>query len=349
MVSESRQARLRLMAKLFPEGIPTLWCPPLTHYRTDGSVDRSRIEKHLAHMAQWVKGVLVPGSTGDGWEMSEPEIREVLDIALDRASALGLHLLVGVLRTDGEAARNSLLETLAWLRERTQAATDEDALHRARVCGFTVCPPRGEDLTQDQIRGALGAILEVGAPTALYQLPQVTQNEMAPETVAGLAEKFGNFCLFKDSSGEDRVALSAEALGDVFLVRGAEGDYAGWLSSGGGPYNGLLLSTGNCFARELHAVVEDLAQGRTEAAQAMSSRLTDAVREVFDLVADLPQGNAFTNANKAMDHFFAHGPDGFKAPPPRLHSGPCLPAHVVQAAGHVLTRHGLMPDGGYLE
>jgi len=74
----SDTVRRALMRRFFPEGTPSLWCPLLTHYTADGSLDRARMEAHLAHLAPRVKGYLIPGSTGDGWEMSEGEIREVL-------------------------------------------------------------------------------------------------------------------------------------------------------------------------------------------------------------------------------------------------------------------------------
>jgi len=65
--------------------------------------------------------------------------------------------------------------------------------------------------------------LELGVPVALYQLPQVTLNEIGPELVSNLAGRFPNFILFKDSSGGDRVVLSGMDLGGVFTMRGAEG------------------------------------------------------------------------------------------------------------------------------
>ena len=61
--------RAELVARLFPEGVPTLWCPPLTHYLPDGGLDRARVKAHLEFMSPWVKGLLVPGTTGDGWEL----------------------------------------------------------------------------------------------------------------------------------------------------------------------------------------------------------------------------------------------------------------------------------------
>ena len=167
-------------------------------------------------------------------------------------------------------------------------------------------------------------VLALGRPTALYQLPQVTQNEMSPATIADLAARFPNFILFKDTSGADRVASAGQDVGDVFLVRGAEGDYARWLKAGGGPYDGFLLSTANCFGRELLEVITLANAGRPGEAQSLAERLSAVVKEVFALVASVPDGNAFANANKAMDHFFAHGPRAARRDPddPYLNGDP---------------------------
>ena len=65
-------------------------------------------------------------------------------------------------------------------------------------------------------------------------------------------------------------------------------------------------------------------------------------------MAGHPQGNAFANANKAMDHFFAHGPDAAKLPPPRLHAGSRLPEAFLRATGELLAANGFLPGTGYL-
>jgi hypothetical protein len=132
-------------------------------------------------------------------------------------------------------------------------------------------------------------------------------------------------------------------------MRGAEGDYARWLKIAGGPYDGFLLSTANCFAREFGQLINDLASGNPDAARPMSERLTKVIGDVFGLVKDLPQGNAFTNSNKAMDHFFAYGPRAAGAPLPRLHAGTFLPLEVIRGTGEILSRQSLMPARGYLE
>jgi len=341
--------RRELLARLLPDGVPPLWCPLITHYDRDGAIDQQRVAAHLRHLSPYVKGFLVPGSTGDGWELTDAETRRLLEVVIEQTAKLKLHLLVGALKTEGAAALQAIEETIDWIGARTHAGLLEDNLARAGVCGFTICPPRGKDLSQQQLGSALRGILEKKAPVAIYQLPQVTQNEMSPELVAELARQFPNFILFKDTSGADRVALSGQKLENVFLVRGAEGDYVRWLKIVRGPYDGFLLSSANGFARELHEIIEGLRVRRAKAAQERSEQLTSCINEVFGVVTGLPQGNPFANANKAVDHFFAFGPKARGAPPPRLHAGVSLPADVIHATGDTMSRHGLMPEKGYLE
>lgn len=335
--------REALVQRLFPDGIPTLWCPPLTHYTDGGGLDRDRIRAHLSTMARHVKGLLVPGSTGDGWEMSDAEQRELLDLVLGLAPQLGLHILIGTLRTDADAARQLIVDTMAWLRERAGTVDDLDALASQRVCGFAFTAPKGADVPQARIRDALEITLALGLPSALYQLPQVTENEFASDVAAELAERFPNLYLIKDSSGNDRVATSGLGLPDVFLVRGAECDYLRWFRGARGPYDGFLLSTANCFAPLLHEVVTCAADAR-----AASELVSRAISGVFELVDGLPWGNRYTNANKAIDHFLAHGPAAASLAPPRLHCGERLPQAVLDATGALLSQLGLMPGEGYL-
>jgi dihydrodipicolinate synthase/N-acetylneuraminate lyase len=334
-------ARNALIARLFSDGIPRLWCPTLTHYHDDGSMDFGRMRLHLARLAPYVKGLLVPGSTGDGWEMNEAERVAALDFALDEAAERQLHVLVGVLKTDLAAMREGIDQSLDALRKRSGKNDDIEAMSAARVRGFTVCAPKGE-LSQQQIHDALASLLDLGVPMALYQLPQVTGNEIAPETLADLAERYANFVLFKDSSGGDRVALSGALNGGVFLMRGAEGDYAQMLKHAGGPYDGLLLSTANTFPVRLAEIARD------PGAHELSQRLSGLVANVFEAVASLEAGNAFTNANKAMDHFMAHGPNALEQPAPMLHAGVHLPRAVLDEVGRLLAESGMMPEHGYL-
>ncbi|HWY75235.1 MAG TPA: dihydrodipicolinate synthase family protein [Verrucomicrobiae bacterium] len=340
--------RKEILRQLFPTGIPMLWCPALTHYDSQGAIDGARIAAHLEHISPHVKGLLIPGSTGDGWELTDQETRQLLEIALDQAQRLKLYLLIGALKPNAAAALRMIRDTVDWIKQRAGETDTNLSLSKARVCGFTVCPPRGEQLTQDKIRDDLELILKSGLPTALYQLPQVTQNEIGPELASDLAARFENFIFLKDTSGADRIALSGKDLAGVFVVRGMEGDYAQWLKAAGGLYDGFLLSTANCFAGELSQIIRDAAAGRSDAARETSARITGVVNEVFQAVVHVPTGNPFANANKAIDHCRAYGRNAQAAPLPRLHGGTSLPIEAIRAAVDSLDCHGFAPRNGYL-
>ena len=330
------QTRRELQARLFPAGIPRLWCPTLTHFSEARTPDGPRLRRHLEVLAPHVQGILVPGSTGEGWEMDDADIRRLLEIVLNAAGSIGLHVLIGVLKT-------SVDDMLACLDGM------HDLVSQPCVAGVTICPPRGSTLSQQEISDGLSRVLDRGLPTALYQLPQVTGNEMSAETVWSLAAHYPNFILFKDTSGADRVAMSRLDFRGVFLVRGAEGQYARWPKMAGGCYDGFLLSTANAFASQLAEIQQCIDEGREEAASALSTRIETVVTRAFDIVATFPVGNPFTNANKLLDHVMAYGKAANLHQPPLLYSGVRLPHEYVAQATAVLHDHELLPNNGYLE
>jgi len=304
---------------------------------------------HLRFVLPYVKGYLIPGSTGDGWELDDRETLDVVNFAIRKSREHEMYLLLGVLKTDLGAMNRTLENMIGVLRGVSRTEGTGESLQKAHVCGFTVCPPKGKTYSQEEIYSALSEIMKRGLLTALYQLPQVTENEVAPETFERLVAAYPNLIFFKDSSGGDRIALSSVDKGGVYLVRGAEGDYARWLKDTGGPYDGFLLSTANCFPEQLHGVIEKIEARDIPSATKISERISGAVREVFPLVQPLSHGNAFTNANKAIDHFMAFGAGAEKNPAPMLHAKLRLPEGVITATGEVLKRYGLMPRKGYLE
>lgn len=323
--------RERRLLQLFPNGVPRLWCPTLTYFQSARTPDLPRIAQHLVRLASDVRGILVPGSTGEGWEMSDTETRDLLVGTLNAAHSAGMRVLVGLLKTETDAMLTAL-DGLAPLID-----------HPAFV-GITVCPPRGAELTQTQLAGALSQILERDLPTAIYQLPQITQNELSPETVAALAYTFPNFILFKDTSGEDRVAASGLDLAGLFLLRGSERfGYAPWYKKAGGPYDGFLLSTANCFAPQLGQMLDLLEVGQHAQADVLSRKIEAVVMEVFDIVKDFPHGNAFTNANKAIDHVLTFGPLVSQTAPPMLYNGHRLDTELIARVQSTINAADFLP------
>src|SRR6185312_13479557 len=81
--------RTTLTRLLFPAGVPILWSPTLVFYDEAGRIDRGHQLAHLAFMTPHVKGYLVPGSTGDAWEMDDAEALAALEDPLCCATWLG--------------------------------------------------------------------------------------------------------------------------------------------------------------------------------------------------------------------------------------------------------------------
>ena len=346
---ETRNERQELIKLLLPDGIPRLWCPLLTHYENDGGIDFPRMTAHYNHLVPWIKGYLMPGSTGDGWELNHEETMQVMDFAVRMARGKDTRVLLGVLKPDTDVMKQTIDDMLRTVLTMTGIEDTLSGLLHTHVCGFTICPPTGESLDQNTILTKLSYILDLGLPTALYQLPQVTQNEASPETFSTLVEKYPHLIFFKDSSGNDSIVLSDADPGGVYLVRGAEGDYAQWLKDAGGRYDGFLLSTANCFPSHLMNIIEHLEMGNFDEARKLSDRISGVIAETFDVVRSVPCGNAFTNANKAIDHYCAFGPTAVRKEGPMLHGKIRLSTDTLSKTGDILARYDLMPERGYLE
>lgn len=342
--------RRALQSRLLPANVPRLWCPLLTHYRDDGSPDLERIARQLDAIRPAVGGLLLCGSTGDGWEMDEEERQRVIADVLPLARARGFAVLLGVLKPTAAGMHQALTATVSALC--AQAGIDDDPVetfHQRGVTGVTICAPHGQGLTQAEIGDALESILATGVPLSLYQLPQVTGNRIAPETYRALVDRYPNLLMLKDTSGEDVLADGADPADGVILLRGAEGGYDRHPKTGGGRYDGALLSTANGLGASLAAVFDALAQGRRDAALELATRVQAVVDIAFGAAAAMPVGNAFTNANKAIDHVMAWGSDAATAPPPRLHAGTRLPSALIDTVAVALGANGLRPARGYLQ
>jgi dihydrodipicolinate synthase/N-acetylneuraminate lyase len=352
-MSKTEDARMNLVKDLFPERVPRLWCPPLMHYTDSGAFDRRRIRSHFVHMLPYSKSYLVPSSTGDGWELSVSEIDDIVDFFVKELRDLKIRFLTGVLRPDADDAVRDIKKIVGHLIDITGTGDANRALDVSGVCGFAVCPPKGKELSQDFIAAKLQSILDLGLPVALYQLPQITENEIAPETFERLALNYSNLYLFKDTSGRDKVLCSGVKTGGVFFVRGGEGDYFGWYKykgdSDGRKYDGFLLGSVNSFAREYHRMLGCLDEGNIKEADRISGMLTALVRNAMVRAEKIPFGNAFANSNRAFDHFFAYGSEAARRPPPMTHSLKPLPCDYIEYIHDLLDQYGMLPAEGYFE
>lgn len=301
-----------------------LWVPVLTHYRSASGtpVDRGRMLAHLRNVRGDVSQIMLAGSTGDGWELDDGRFEQLIDLAASREMHdLGFKILFGVLRLDTAAVVARLRHLEARLA---------DAPHLAeRFCGVAVCPPVDAGASQEAIGAHYRAVFDASrSPIAVYQLPQVTGCRIAPQTMEALAGN-SRVTMFKDSSGEDIVAEARLDYRGVVLLRGAEGGYSQALQPAG-PYHGWLLSTGNALGASLQRIVRLSAVGESPAADDLSARLSSGVAAIFEAAAGEGGANAFSNANRAMDHLRAYGAAWRAAPAPLKVNGEALSQSLME-------------------
>lgn len=344
-VPQQRSATLR---QLMPGGAPRLWCPLINHYAADGSLDLARTARQLDAIRPYVGGLLLAGSTGDGWEIDEAQRQALVAKVLPLARARGFAVLIGVLKPGAEQMHRAAAATTAALCAQADRDDVVEAFAHCGVAGLTLCAPHGQALAQASIGEALGGLFARGIPMSLYQLPQVTGNRIEPDTYRTLAARHPNLLIVKDTSGEDRLAEASSPADGVLLLRGAEGGYARHPKTAGGAYDGALLSTANGLGAPLIGVLDALAADRRAEAEVLSRRVEAVVEAVFGAAAAVPVGNAFTNANKAIDHVMAFGAQATAVEPPRLRAGTRLPRELIATAADALAREGLMPARGYL-
>lgn len=332
---------------LFPSGMPKLMCPPLTHFRGPMIVDEHRMSAHFEAMAPYVGLFLVPGSTGDGWIMSDDLMLEVIKLNCKNAIKNDVGILAAVLKPT-LCLMLSGIEKILELVERETGRRDAKGFLDFGLKGITVCAPSGETIAQSDILEALRKVLDVGVPTALYQLPQITKNEITPETMRELFAHYPNLYLFKDTSGTDAIALSKQLPQTLFMVRGAEGQYASWYKSNGGYYDGFLLSSANGFSSILARIIELSDSGDTHSASQLSKRLEETIEELFILASAIPISNAFANSARIADHMQAYGESWKSAPPPILPDGRPMNAEILALGAQLIEKAGFMPAKGYL-
>lgn len=316
---------------------PRLWFPPLTYYKADGSLDLERMEQMLARVHPYCQGVLVPGSTGDGWILPEAEQEAIVRRFLKGFGFGRFRMFIGALKPTAADTKAAIARWCGILREVSGQADDAQAMEALGVAGFVICAPNGVQDPAAQ-EAALSEVLDLGLPTAFYQLPQVTGVLVDPALVAALAERYPNLILGKDSGGGDEMAKSRLLSSRLMLLRGAEGDPTAMLRGAEPVYDGLLLSTVNCFPAEYDALLAGTGE---------FGAFGEVIAETFAAAAEAPVSNAFSDANRAMDHVLYHGKKTLEQPAPLCIGGKPLPMELVKLAYDAMDRRGLVPETGY--
>ena len=300
---------------------PTLWFPPLTYYKEEGAIDFEKMEQELAKIYPYSRGVLIPGSTGDAWVLDDARQEEIVRFFLKGFSFGRFAVMLGALKPTAEETLQAVAHWCDVLCDTAGTDSITDAMEKLQVKAFVFCVPNGEQDPAKQYE-EMSRILACGLPMAFYQLPGVTGVTVEPSLIAKLAAENSNLIIAKDSGGMDEMAKSGLLNDALMLLRGAEGDPSSLVHGESPCYDGLLLSTVNCFAREYAAFMDDAVTYRG---------FGDVIGEVFEEAARDPVSNAFSDAVRAICHVQEYG-EAAAETPCYCYNGEELPARLIRTA-----------------
>ena len=299
-------------------GFPELWFPPLTFYREGGEIDYERIAAQMRKIRPFCRGVLVPGSTGDGWVLGSGKLEELVRFFLRSDGFDRFDIMIGALMPTAEETLASIEKWCGILRDVSGKTDDKEAMDALGVKAFVFCVPAGMQDPSEQ-KKEMGRILSLGLPMAFYQLPLVTGVTVAPEVIAELAGAYSNLIAAKDSGGKDEMARSGLLKDRLMLLRGAEGDPTEMVLGKNTIYDGLLLSTVNCFAEEYCRMMDG------------KCGYQDFGRVIGEVFASVEKqvSNAFSDAVRAICHVQEYG-GAAPGVPCYCYNGETLPVELVE-------------------
>ena len=299
-------------------GFSELWFPPLTFYKEGGEIDYERIAVQMIKIRPFCKGVLVPGSTGDGWVLGSEKLEEIVRFFLRSDGFDRFDIMIGALMPTAQETLDSIARWCEILQDVSGKADDKEAMDALGVKAFVFCVPAGLQDPLEQ-KTEMGRILSQGLPMAFYQLPLVTGVTVAPEVIAELAGAYSNLIAAKDSGGKDEMAKSGLLKDRLMLLRGAEGDPTEMIFGSEAIYDGLLLSTVNCFAEQYCRMLEG---------KCAYQDFGTVIGEVFASVKT-PVSNAFSDAVRAICHVQEYG-EAVPGVPCYCYNGQMLPVELIE-------------------
>ena len=129
-----RDQRESLIQQFFPDGMPNLWCPAITHVKPDGSFDVQRMETLLGRVADFATGWLMFGPTGSGDQLSDDDVISLLPFVCRTAIKHdSVAFISATCKTVDECVRRAEL-VIDWVRENrgqyaNQSATRSEPLN----------------------------------------------------------------------------------------------------------------------------------------------------------------------------------------------------------------------------
>ncbi|MBQ2114045.1 MAG: 4-hydroxy-tetrahydrodipicolinate synthase [Selenomonadales bacterium] len=242
----------------------------VTPFHEDGSVNyegAAELARHL--VANGSDGLVVAGSTGEAATMTAEEKLKLFEVVLeavgDRASVI---------------AGTGSNDTMASVKF-TQAA-EKVGVHGALVVG-----PYYNKPTQEGFYQHFKTIAEATSlPIMLYNVPGRTASNIAPETVARLAE-IPNIVAIKEASGniEQATEIIRVTPADFKVYSGDDAMTLPLLAVGG---EGIVSVAGHVVGNQIQAMIQAFLAGDIKKAQEINLSILPVFKAMFIVTNPIP-------------------------------------------------------------
>lgn len=284
----------------------------VTPFNADGSVNYEK----AADLAEWLinngsDGLVVAGSTGEAATMSAEEKLELFRVVVNR-----INKRVPVIAGTGS---NNTADSIKMTKMAEAMGVD----------GVLIVGPYYNKPTQEGFYQHFAAVAQSTAlPIIVYNVPGRTASNIAPATVARLAEDFENIVAIKEAAGN--VAQVAELYTvlpeDFTIYSGDDGLILPFMSVGA---TGLISVLSNIGGGILHDVMQAYEDGRVKEAAKLNAKMVPLANAMFIETNPIPVKAAVTLVT------------GIDAGQPRLPLTPMEAANKAKMTA-VLQEYGLV-------
>ena len=230
----------------------------VTPFTQNGAVDFAAVAKIVDNLVEGgVDYILVLGTTGETPTLTTDERKALIRFVRDRVAGR-VHLMVGV---GGNCTREVVASLRGWDLSGYDAVLSVNPYYNK---------PNQEGLFQH-----FKAIAEASPlPVMLYNIPGRTGINMAPETIARLAQECSNIIGVKEASGnlEQMEQIKALLPADFLLISGDDGLTVEVIKRGGA---GVISVLANAYPAETKEIV----------ALALASQIAEAEAKLHSLDA----------------------------------------------------------------
>ncbi len=284
----------------------------VTPFNADGSVNY----ENAADLADWLiahgsDGLVVAGSTGEAATMTIDEKLELFRVVVNRVNKR-----VPVIAGTGT---NCTADTVKMTKMAEAMGID----------GVLIVGPYYNKPTQEGFYQHFAAVAQsTKLPIIVYNVPGRTASNIAPATVARLAEDFDNIVAIKEAAGN--VAQVNELFTvlpeDFTIYSGDDIEVLPFMSVGA---TGLISVLSNCGGELLQSLMQAYEDGRVKEAARINTKMVPLAKAMFMETNPIPVKAATTMAT------------GIECGEPRLPLTPLTEENREKLAA-LLKEHGMM-------